>query len=152
MVAKTLNSAGDLALEMQAYVEECSLEGAPPRGRYMLNMVSRSFDMDRRRGSMLTEMQILSIDLPGYSIPNLHAFRAKVLFAIGAVPVIDRPSEQLLGQWLFQRLKGCKRLEKHIDRFKASALSSKLRLFPFLSRRSCRRPCRAAPSAYQKGG
>ncbi len=60
MVAKTLTSAGDLALEMQAYVEECSLEGAPPRGRYMLNMISRSFDMDRRRGSMLTEMQILS--------------------------------------------------------------------------------------------
>ena len=132
MVAKTLNSAGDLALEMQAYVEECSLEGAPPRGRYMLNMVSRSFDMDRRRGSMLTEMQILSIDLPGYSIANLQTFRSKVLFAIGAVPVADRPSESLLGQWLFQRLRGCKRLEKSIDRFKASALSSKLRLFPFL--------------------
>ena len=112
----------------------------------------------------MTEMQILSIDLPGYSIANLQAFRARVLFAIGAVPLIDRPSEQLLGQWLFQRLRGCKRLEKSIDRFKASALTSKLRLFPFLFQKlkevieeskedvNAASGCRAAPGPYQKGG
>ena len=107
----------------------------PARGRYMINMLAQTFDLDRHRGALLTQLQVLQIHLEGFSVNQVSHFRQKVTFALNSVPVEDRPDDRLLGEWLYQRLKGFKRLEHELRLIKVSNPSSVRRLFPWLWRR-----------------
>ena len=44
----------DVGQEVTAYVERCGQQGISPKGRYMLALLTRYFDLDRVRGSVLT--------------------------------------------------------------------------------------------------
>ena len=101
----------------------------------MLNMFVKTFDLDKHRGALLTQLQVLQIPLDGYSQDKLLHFRQKVTYALNSVPKEDRPDERLLGEWLYQRLKGCKKLEHEIREIKNSPSKSKKRGFQWLWRR-----------------
>ena len=90
----------------------------------MINMLAQTFDMDKFRGALLTQLQVLQIPLDGYSVQQLTNFRQKVTYALNSVPKVDRPDDRLLGEWLFQRLKHCKRLEHEIRTIKNSGPKS----------------------------
>ena len=63
------------------------LETLPaPRGRYLLHIVSRHFDIDRTRGSLLTSQSIFQIGLDGYSAKHLQKFSGRVLRTLKSVP------------------------------------------------------------------
>ena len=78
---------------------------------------------------------MLQIPLEGFSVQQLTNFRQKVTYALNSVPKSDRPDDRLLGEWLFQRLKHCKRLEHEIRTIKNLGPKSPKRLFPWLWRR-----------------
>ena len=132
---KHLTSSNEFGLEFQAYLEECAMDGTPARGRYMINMLAKTFDLDKHRGALLTQLQVLQIPLEGFSVPQLTTFRQKVTYALNSVPKSDRPNDRLLGEWLYQRLKGCKRLEYELRQIKESKPKSVKRQFPWLWRR-----------------
>ena len=51
---RVLRQVPDLEQEITSYVELCGQRGTSPKGRYMLALLSRFFDLDRVRGSVLT--------------------------------------------------------------------------------------------------
>ena len=81
---KHLSSSNEIGLEFQAYIEECTMHCRPARGRYMINMLAKTFDLDRRRGALLTQLQVLQIPLEGHSVNQLTHFRQKVTFALNS--------------------------------------------------------------------
>ena len=132
---KHLTSSNEIGLDFQAYIEECTMEHRPARGRHMINMLAQNFDLDKHRGALLTQLQVLQIPLEGHSVQQLTTFRQKVTYALNAVPKEDRPDDRLLGEWLFQRLKAVKKLEYEIREIKNSSPKSSKRLFPWLWRK-----------------
>jgi hypothetical protein len=87
--SKHLTSAHEIGLKFQAYVEQCTMGARPPRGRFMINLLSRSFDLDKHRGALLTQLQVLQIPLEGHSLQQLINFRQKVTYALNSVPPED---------------------------------------------------------------
>lgn len=74
---KGLKRVPDLQFPVQGYFERCTRNGTAPRGRAVLQMTSRHFDLDRVRGSLLTSQSIFQVELNGYSISGLQDFRRK---------------------------------------------------------------------------
>ena len=58
-------------------------------GTYLLHIVSRHFDIDRARGSLLTSQSIFQIGLDGYSAKHLQEFSGRVLGTLNSVPQED---------------------------------------------------------------
>ena len=56
---KHLTSSNEIGLEFQAYIGECTMNSRPARGRYMINMLAKTFDLDKRKGALLTQLQVL---------------------------------------------------------------------------------------------
>ena len=69
----------------------------------MLALVARFFDLDRQRGSLLAASSVFQLELEGFSGAQLESFRQRVMFTLNAVPLADRPSERLLGEWLYHK-------------------------------------------------
>ena len=123
---------GSFGLRFQAYAEECELAGVPQRGRYMLALVCREFDIDRDRGSMIGEIQLLAIPCEQDSMGALIAFRDRVNYVLTQIPLVDRPQDRLMGKWLYERLKPANCLKRWVEKIKDSKESSKCRTFDFL--------------------
>ena len=49
-LTKSLKSIPELSFRVQAFVEGCTRKGQAPRGRAILHMISRHFDLGRGRG------------------------------------------------------------------------------------------------------
>ena len=45
---------GDLGVQFQAYVEQCQQTRVSPKGRFMLQLIARRFQLDLNRGANLT--------------------------------------------------------------------------------------------------
>ena len=71
---KGLKGVPDLQFKVQGYIERCTRNGTAPRGRAVLQMASRHFDLDRVRGSLITSQSIFQVELNGYSISDLQDF------------------------------------------------------------------------------
>eukprot|EP00435_Cladocopium_sp_Y103_P029893 s1070_g7.t1 len=74
LLIKSIKGLPELSFKVQAYVEGCTRKVEAPRGRAILNMVSRHFDLDRNRGALLTAQSVFQISLQGYSIKELQDF------------------------------------------------------------------------------
>ena len=122
----------ELAADFNAYVETCVRAKVAPRGRAMLALVARFFDLDRQRGSLLAASSVFQLELEGFSGAQLESFRQRVMFTLNAVPLADRPSERLLGEWLYHKLKGVRKLERVIEKIRDSESDSPLREFAYL--------------------
>ena len=59
---KTLKQCPDLEQDLQAYIELCTRACVAPKGRRILAIVSRYFDLDRMRGSVITASTLFQID------------------------------------------------------------------------------------------
>ena len=70
----------------------------PPRGRAILNMVSRHFDLDRNRGALLTAQSVFQISLQGYSIKELEDFSSLTMRTLNSIPSEDWPNKRMLGE------------------------------------------------------
>ena len=122
----------ELQFKIMGYIEGCARIGSPPRGRYLLHIVSRHFDIDRTRGSLLTSQSIFQIGLDGYSAKHLQEFSGRVLRTLNSVPQEDWPSQRMMGEWLFHQLRQVRKLERTIDEIKRSDAQSPLRDFDHL--------------------
>ena len=92
---------------MQACIELCTRSFVTPKGRRILAIVSRYFDLDRMRGSVIRASTLFQIELRGSSIKDLRDFTKRICLVLGAVPVAQRPDARPMGEWLplFHRVK-----------------------------------------------
>ena len=104
----------------------------PPRGRAILNMVSRHFDLDRNRGALLTAQRVFQIFLQGYSIKELQDFSSLTMRTLNSIPSEDWANKKMLGEWLFHQLRNVRKLERTIDQIKCADPLSYERDFNFL--------------------
>ena len=87
----------ELQFRVQGYIEKCTREGQAPRGRVILSMISRHFDLDRTRGSLLTSQSIFQVELSGYSTANLREFSSRVMYVLNSIIEEDG---QAVGCWV----------------------------------------------------
>ena len=95
-------------------------------------MISRHFDLDRVRGSLITSQSIFQVELNGYSVSGLQDFSAQVMKVLNSIPHEQWPNQQMLGEFLFHKLRTVRRLERVIDEIKRSPDGSTLRDFDYL--------------------
>ena len=129
---KGLKGVPDLQFKVQGYIERCTRNGTAPRGRAVLQMASRHFDLDRVRGSLITSQSIFQVELNGYSISDLQDFSSQVMKVLNSIPYEQWPDQRMLGEFLFHKLRTVRRLERVIDEIKRSPDESALRDFDFL--------------------
>ena len=129
---KSIKGLPELSFKVQAYVEGCTRKVEAPRGRAILNMVSRHFDLDRNRGALLTAQSVFQISLQGYSIKELQEFSSLAMRTLNSIPSEDWPNKRMLGEWLFHQLRNVRKLERTIDQIKRSDPLSHERDFSFL--------------------
>ena len=89
-------------------------------------MVSRYFDLDRVRGSLITSQSIFQVELHGYSASDLHVFSAQIMNLLNSIPHDQWPNQHML-----HKLRTVRRLERVIDEIKRSSDDSPLRNFDF---------------------
>ena len=129
---KSIKGLPELPFTVQAYVEGCTRKVEAPRGKAILNMISRHFDLDRNRGALLAAQSVFQSDLQGCSIKELQDFSSLTMRTFRSIPAEDWPSQRMLGEWLFHQLRQAWKLERAIDLIKRSDPSSHERDFSFL--------------------
>jgi hypothetical protein len=94
-------------------------------------MVSRYFDLDRVRGSLITSQSIFQVALHGHPTSDLQNFSAQAMRVLNRIPHDQWPNQRMLGEFLFHKLRTVRRLERVIDEIKRSADDPPLRDFDF---------------------
>ena len=87
---KGLKQLPELQFKVQGYIESCTREATAPRGRAILHMISRHFDLDRHRGALLTSQSVFQIELSGYSVKDLQEFSSQVMRTLNAILMLTR--------------------------------------------------------------
>ena len=131
--AKHLKS--EIGLTYQSYIEQCQMNGKSPKGRYMLYLLAQQFRLDMQRGSNLTEQALLELEVDNFGYDGLKGFVEKTEYILNSIPPEHQPSERTKFTWLFrlfQRLKKCKSIMRHIDKIHDSSESSHRRTFGWL--------------------
>ena len=129
---RVLKQVPDLEQEITSYVELCGQHGTSPKGRYMLALLSRFFDLDRVRGSVLTASTLFQVEISGNSMKDLKDFVQRVRIVLSQIPTGHRPDDRLTGEWLFHRVKHIRKLERTIEDIRESARDSRRREWSFL--------------------
>ena len=75
---KGLKQLPELQFKVQGYIEGCTRDAIAPRGRAILHMISRHFDLDRHRGALLTSQGIFQIELSDDSVKGLQEFSGQI--------------------------------------------------------------------------
>ena len=96
-------------VRFQAYLEEV-------RGRVLLNMVAREYDIDRNTGAIMTALEIYNLPPPQENSAALKQWRDKVTFIVNQIAPADRPEPRLLAKWLYDRLKWHPLMRRHVDK------------------------------------
>lgn len=117
---------------IQAYIEETMNLGTGLRGRPLLNMVVREFDLDNALGGVISGVELFQIASPEGDYQSLVHFRDRVQYVWSQLPIQERPSENMLSRWLFGRLKKIRSLSIVIDRIKETPAGSHERTFQYL--------------------
>lgn len=103
------------------------------RGRHILNMVVREFDLDAALGGIISSIELFQLPSPeNDNISSLIHFRDKIQYILGQLPISEKPSEDILSKWLFERLRKVKCLHLVIDRIKESGVGAVERTFDYL--------------------
>ena len=129
---KGLKQLPELQFKVQGYIEGCARDATAPRGRAILHMISRHFDLDRHRGALLTSQSVFQIEFSGYTIKDLQEFSGQIMKTLNAIPSQDWPSKRMLGEFLFHKLRAVRRLERVIDETKRNPENSSMRDFDYL--------------------
>ncbi|MGI9555831.1 MAG: hypothetical protein ACR2M9_03140, partial [Cyanophyceae cyanobacterium] len=67
----------ELGEPLQDYSEECQRGSYPISGQYCVGLVCRYFDVEKSRGAVMSEVQLLSLELSGNGIDALHDFKTR---------------------------------------------------------------------------
>jgi hypothetical protein len=120
---------GNIGMRFQGYLERAQLLAVPLKGRRMLHEVSKAFALDRMRGSQLTQQALLELPLDSFAQSDLRLFYDRVEFILNSIQPNMQPSEQTKYIFLFERLKKCNGMRRHIDRIRDSGVNSQKRSF-----------------------
>ena len=60
-------------------IENCTRKGSAQRGRAIVHMISRHFDLDRFRGSLNTSQSVFAVELHGYAVSDLEGFPLQLM-------------------------------------------------------------------------
>ena len=123
---------GDLGVQFQAYVEQCQQNRVSPKGRFMLQLIARRFQLDLNRGANLTQQSLLELTLESYSADALAKFIERIELVLNSIPPSHQPSELTKFTWLFSRLKPCRAMQRFIDRIKDAREGSHVRTWDWL--------------------
>ena len=123
---------GNIGMRFQGYLERAQLLAVPLKGRRMLHEVSKAFALDRMRGSQLTQQALLELPLDSFAQSDLRLFYDRVEFILNSIQPNMQPSEQTKYIFLFERLKKCNGMRRHIDRIRDSGVNSQKRSFGWL--------------------
>ena len=89
-IAATLAHAkhlkADLGVQFQAHCEQCQQRRVSPKGRYMLQMIARRFQLDLNRGANLTQQSLLELTLDTYSQEGLSKFVERIELVLNSIP------------------------------------------------------------------
>ena len=129
---RVLKQSSELEQDITAYIERCSQLDRSPKGRVMLSIIARHYDLDRVRGSVLTASTLFQIELGGNSIKDLRDFVNRIRIVLSAIPVGQRPDDRLTGEWLLHRVKHIRKLERVIEDIRDSASTSHRREWTYL--------------------
>jgi hypothetical protein len=122
----------ELQFKVQGYIEGCTRQSQAPRGRAVVQMISRHFDLDRVRGPLITSQSVFMVELNGYSVADLQEFSSNLMKVLNQIPSEQWPNQRMLGEFLFHKLRTVHRLERVIDEFKRSPDDSTMREFNYL--------------------
>ena len=123
---------GSIGVKIQSYLEQCQKQHVGAKGRVIVHMIASEFHLDRQRGAALSQMHLLNIQLDGFKLSDLVKFTERVDYCLNSLTKEERPAPSTMFQWLFEKLKGCSRMAKTIDKIKDSKLSSSKRSFEYL--------------------
>ena len=118
---------GDLGVQFQSYVEQCQQNRVSPKGRFMLQLIARRFQLDLNRGANLTQQSLLELTLDSYTAEALAKFIERIELVLNSIPTSHQPSEMTKFTWLFSRLKHCRTMQRFIDRIKDARDGSHVR-------------------------
>ena len=65
-------------IQFGTYVEWCHRQGVAPRGRVFVALVSLRFRLDRSRGNVLNQVNLLNIPLPSFKLADVRSFVERV--------------------------------------------------------------------------
>ena len=85
---------GDLGVQFQAYVEQCQMHHVSPKGRFMLQLIAKRFQLDLNRGANLTQQSLLQLTLDSYTSDGLSKFIERIELVLNSIP----SSHQLINQ------------------------------------------------------
>ena len=85
-LAEPKHLKGDLGVQFQAYVEQCQMHRVSPKGRFMLQLVAKRFQLDLNRGSNLTQQSLLELTLESYSHEALSKFIERIELVMNSIP------------------------------------------------------------------
>ena len=123
---------GNIGMRFQGYLERAQLLAVPLKGRRMLHEVAKAFALDRMRGSQLTQQALLELPSDSFAQSDLRHFYDRVEFILNSIQPNMQPSEQTKYIFLFERLKRCHGMRRHIDKIRDSAVNSHRRTFAWL--------------------
>ena len=96
---------GHFGIRIQAHLEMMS-NGISLRGRPLLNLVIREFDLDSALGSVVSSVELFQLQAPESDLQSLVAFRDKVQFIMGQLPINERSGDNLLAKFFRKIEKG----------------------------------------------
>lgn len=123
---------GYFGTRIQAHLEEMMANSISLRGRPLLNMIVREYDLDSALGSVVSAVELFQMPSPESDLSSLVSFRDKIQYVLGQLPVAERPSDQIMSKWLFEKLKKVRLLQLTIDRIKESPVGSNERSYEYL--------------------
>ena len=82
---KSLKGVPELQFKVQGYIESCTRQSQAPRGRLVVHMISRHFDLDRVRGSLITSQSVFLVELNGYSVSDLQEFSSNLMKVLNQI-------------------------------------------------------------------
>ena len=101
---KGLKGVPELQFKAQGYAEGCARQGVAHRGRAVIQMISRHFDLDRVRGSLIMSQSVFLVELNGYPVSALQDFSSNVMRVLNQIPSVLWPNQRMLGELLFHKL------------------------------------------------
>ena len=116
-------------LRIQSYVESCEALGSQIRGRYIINLVSKEFDTSAAAGAITSSLELFQLPTPQDSPAALKHWHDKVVYILSQLPLNQRPSEDLMSQWVYNTLKKHPLLRRVMDKYHDSPLGSPHRTF-----------------------
>ena len=102
VLAEPKHLKGDLGVQFQANSEQCQQQRVSPKGRFMLQMIAKRFQLALNRGANLTQQSFLEMTLDSYTQESLSKFIERIELVLNSIPPSHQPSEMTKKYRVFQ--------------------------------------------------